>query len=81
MEGASAYGIELINTKLANPQGAQDTRRIFAATVLGGETSYRLDPHEFPAGTYRWCVIAFDNKGVMGKFSQERSFSITARGQ
>ncbi|MBS1714611.1 MAG: NPCBM/NEW2 domain-containing protein [Armatimonadetes bacterium] len=74
VEGATAYGVELINTQLDSEAQADD--RILGYTVRNGKTELEIETDKLAAGTYRWCVIAFGPTSALSGFSKERAFTV-----
>lgn len=68
--GATSYSVEIIVTKLQTPDA--QIQKAYLYNVLGGGTSFRLDLTRFPTGSLRWSVIAFNDEGRLGKFSEDR---------
>lgn len=68
VDGAHAYGIEIVATALKSPSQSGQPR-IWSFTT-DAEPTYRVDFSEFPPGEYRWSVIAFDDAKTLGPFSR-----------
>lgn len=68
--GAKSYAVEVIVTKLDSPD--ETIQKAFLYNVLGGGTSFTLDLTRMPPASLRWSVIAFDDGGRVGKFSEDR---------
>ncbi len=69
VDGATSYGVEIVCTKGGSPH-------IYALNVTGGDSNTKFDLTNVPNGEYQWSVIAFNGKGVMGKFSKDRTFVV-----
>jgi len=67
VNGATGYGVEIVCTKGSSP-------RIYALNATDSTT--RFDLTGVANGEYHWSVIAFNSKGVMGKFSKDRTFVV-----
>ena len=67
VSGATGYGVEIVCTKGSSPH-------IYA--VNAGDSTTRFDLTSVPNGEYHWSVISFNGKGVMGKFSKDRTFVV-----
>jgi hypothetical protein len=74
VENAVAYGIEIISVTVDSADESND--RFFGYTVKGGRTATTIDLSKFAPGKYRWSVIAFGDKKMLGSFSQERTFIV-----
>ena len=68
--GAKSYAVEVIVTRLESPDDA--FQKAYLYNVIGGGTSFTLDLTRMPPGSLRWSVIAFDDSGRVGKFSDDR---------
>lgn len=68
--GAKGYAVEIIVTHLESPD--ESVQKAYLYNVLGGGTSFTLDLSRMPPGSLRWSVIAFDDAGRVGKFSEDR---------
>ena len=67
VDASTSYGIEIVCTKGNAPH-------IYSLNATGSTT--RFDLSGVANGEYHWSVIAFDRKGVMGKFSKDRTFVV-----
>ena len=67
VNGATGYGVEIVCTKGSSP-------RIYALNATDSTTKFDLTG--VANGEYHWSVIAFNSKGVMGKFSKDRTFVV-----
>ena len=67
VSNATSYGVEIVCTKGSSPH-------IYALNASDSITKFDLSG--VPNGEYHWSVIAFDNKGAMGKFSKDRTFIV-----
>ncbi len=67
VNGATGYGVEIVCTKGSSP-------RIYALNATDSTTKFDLT--SVANGEYHWSVIAFNSKGVMGKFSKDRTFIV-----
>ena len=67
VSGATRYGVEIVCTKGSSP-------RIYALNATDSTTKFDLTG--VANGEYHWSVIAFNSKGVMGKFSKDRTFVV-----
>lgn len=67
VNNATSYGVEVVCTKGSSP-------RIYALNATDSTTKFDLTG--VANGEYHWSVIAFNSKGVMGKFSKDRVFTV-----
>ena len=67
VNNATSYGIEIVCTKGSAPH-------IYALNAIHSIEIFDLS--SIPNGEYRWSVISFNKKGVMGKFSKDRAFNV-----
>jgi len=67
VDGATSYGVEIVCTKGSAP-------RIYALNAP--ESTAKFDLTNVASGEYHWSVVAFNGKGVMGKFSNGRAFTV-----
>lgn len=67
VSGATRYGVEIVCTKGSSPC-------IYALNATDSTTKFDLTG--VANGEYQWSVIAFNSKGVMGKFSKDRTFVV-----
>ena len=67
VNGAIGYGVEVVCTKGNAP-------RIYALNAI--DSTAKFDMSGIANGEYHWSVIAFNSKGVMGKFSKDRTFVV-----
>lgn len=67
VDGATRYGVEIVCTKGSAP-------RIYALNAT--ESTAKFDLTNVAGGEYHWSVVAFNGKGVMGKFSNGRAFTV-----
>ncbi len=70
VSGAKSYAVEIIVTKLESPD--EMIQKAYLYNVLGGGTSFVLDLSRMPPASLRWSVIAFNEAGRVGKFSDDR---------
>ncbi len=76
--GATSYEIELLepNTAPTNPNGtSQDPNRLSSGVT--GETYWAGDTSSLVPGVYFYRVIAYDNSGVLGTYSNAGTFTAT----
>jgi hypothetical protein len=76
VDGAAAYGVEIVLTRIkGSPDGVG--QRIWAVNVPDGATQCTFDLSSLPTGEYKWSVLAFGQSAVTGKFSKDRTFYVT----
>lgn len=74
---ATSYGVEILAVKL---DSADDNAARIIAKTVDGQTRALLKTEPLAPGTYRWSVVAFDDRVLLGKFSEEHTFTISKRG-
>ncbi len=80
LEGATAYGIELLSAPPENPNGnIPSVYRIGAGLSPGGQPVFPGNTENLSDGTYYWRVIALNDQGLYGFFSDAWSFTIPPR--
>ena len=67
VDGATSYGVEIVCTKGTSPH-------IYSMNAT--DSTAKFDLMGVPNGEYHWSVISFNDKGVMGKFSKDRTFIV-----
>lgn len=70
---AVSYSVEIVNTSWDDSDTTSP--RIWSTTTK--DTKYPFNLKGLPRGKYRWSVIAFGSKKVLGEWSTERSFTLT----
>ncbi len=79
VQGATFYGIELLRAMPENPNGTTaSVYRMGAATTTS--TMFAGDTSGFAPGTYYWRVIAYNESGLVGDFSNTGSFFYMPQG-
>lgn len=78
--GATSYGLELLSAPPENPNGTDASRyRVVATAVSASQSSYGGDTSGLAGGTYWWRVIAANDQGYVGVFSDAKSFTVPVR--
>ncbi len=67
--GATGYAVEIVVTRLESPDAS--LQKAYLYNVVGA-TSFVLDLSRMPPGSLRWSVLAFNDEGRVGKFSEDR---------
>lgn len=77
--GATDYGIELLNAPPENPNGAAASRNRIGAASTNKNTFFQGDISSLPSGTYYARVIAWNDSGLLGGFSDTVQFAVSQK--
>lgn len=79
VDGATGYGIELLNAPPENPNDASPSVHRIAATLTGANTFFQGSTAGLLSGTYYYRIIATNQNGLLGGFSDAVAFSVSQK--